>query len=146
MCKRATRVSRVRKAQILLWPRKTRTKVVGLVVAWEPIRQRLALRGRPRLCNSLPANVRATTSFNGSFKVHCHGDFAIFWSKLLKYLTKNLFCNMTLLLQHRERNIKVFLVGRTNHNQFLATCLKCTEGTNFFKLQSTSILAIRSQT
>ena len=26
-----------------------------------------------------------------------------------------------LLLQHREENIKVFLVGRTNHNQFLVS-------------------------
>ena len=41
-------------------------------------------------------------------KGHCHGDFAVFWSKLLKYLTKNLFCNMKLLLQYREENIKVF--------------------------------------
>ena len=38
------------------------------------------------------------TSFNGNLKGHCHGDFAVFWSKLLNYLTKNLFCNMTLLL------------------------------------------------
>ena len=31
---------------------------------------------------------------------------------------KNLFCNMKLHLQHWEENIKVFLGGRTNHNQF----------------------------
>ena len=41
-------------------------------------------------------------------KGHCHDDFAVFWSKLLEYLTKNLACNMTLLLQHREENIKRF--------------------------------------
>ena len=38
----------------------------------------------------------------------CHGDFAVFWSKLLKYLKKNLYSNMKLLSQHREENIKVF--------------------------------------
>ena len=32
-------------------------------------------------------------------------------AKLLEHLT-NLFCNMKLLLQHREENIKVFLVGK----------------------------------
>ena len=37
---------------------------------------------------------------------------------------KNLFCNMKLLSQYLEENIKVFLVGRTNQNQFLATSLK----------------------
>ena len=34
-----------------------------------------------------------------------------------------------LLLQHREENIKFFLLGRLNHNQCLATSLKCTEKT-----------------
>ena len=61
-----------------------------------------------------------------SLKGHCHGDLAAFWSKLFKYLTKNLFCNMKLFLQHWEENIKVFLLGRTNHNQVLATSLKYT--------------------
>ena len=42
-------------------------------------------------------------------KGHCHGNFAIFWSKLLKYLTKSLFFNMKLLIQHWEENTKVFL-------------------------------------
>ena len=59
-----------------------------------------------------------------SLKGHCHGDLAEFWSKLLKYLTKNLFYNMKLLSQHREENIKVFPVARTYHNQLLATSLK----------------------
>ena len=40
---------------------------------------------------------------------HCHGNFAIFWSKPLKYLTKSLFFNMKLLIQHWEENTKVFL-------------------------------------
>ena len=57
---------------------------------------------------------------------HCHGDFAAFWSKLLKYFRKNLFFNMKLLLQHREENINVFLLRRTNQNQFVATSLKYT--------------------
>ena len=34
---------------------------------------------------------------------------------------------MKLLLQHWEENIKVFLRGRTNYNQFLATSLKGTQ-------------------
>ena len=34
---------------------------------------------------------------------------------------------MKLLLQHREENIKVFLQGRTNYNQLLATSLKGTQ-------------------
>lgn len=29
--------------------------------------------------------------FKNRLKGHCHGDFAVFWYKLLKYLTKNLF-------------------------------------------------------
>ena len=40
---------------------------------------------------------------------HCHGNFAVFRSKLLKYLTKSLFFNMKLLIQHWEENTKVFL-------------------------------------
>ena len=66
-----------------------------------------------------------------------HGDFAVFWSKLLKYLTKNLFANMKLLLEHREEIFKGFLQGRTNYNQFLSTSLKYTGRT---------CLTIRSQT
>ena len=42
-------------------------------------------------------------------KGHWHGNFAIFWSKPLKYLTKSLFFNMKLLIQHWEENTKVFL-------------------------------------
>ena len=53
-------------------------------------------------------------------KGHAHGDFAVFWSKLLKYFPKNLFCFMKLPLPHREENIK------TNHSRFLATSLKFT--------------------
>ena len=34
---------------------------------------------------------------------------------------------MKLLLQHREENIKIFLGGRTNYNQLLATSLKGTQ-------------------
>ena len=63
---------------------------------------------------------------NNSLKGHCQGDCAASWSKLLKYFTTNLFCKMKSLLQYREGNIKVFLQGRTNHNQLLATCLKYT--------------------
>ena len=36
----------------------------------------------------------------------------------LKYFTKNLVCNMKLLLQHWEGNIKVFHLRITNYNQF----------------------------
>ena len=41
-------------------------------------------------------------------KGHCHGDFAVFWSKMFKYLTKNLFCNIKSLSQHLNENIKRF--------------------------------------
>ena len=41
----------------------------------------------------------------------------MFWSKLLKYLTRHLFANIKLL---REENSKWFLLGSTNYNQFLA--------------------------
>ena len=40
-----------------------------------------------------------------NLKGHCHSDFAVFLSKLLKFLTKNLFSNMKLLLEHQEENI-----------------------------------------
>ena len=43
-------------------------------------------------------------------KGRCHGDFAEFWSKLLKYLAKHFFANMKLLLE--------FLQGRMNYNLF----------------------------
>ena len=53
--------------------------------------------------------------FVSGLKGHCHGDFAVFWSKLLKHLTKNLLANMKLFLEHREENLKRFLQGRTNY-------------------------------
>ena len=62
-------------------------------------------------------------------KGNCHGDFAIFSSKWLKYLTKNLFSNKKFLLEHREGNIKGFIRGRTNYKQFLTTSLQYTGGT-----------------
>ena len=46
----------------------------------------------------------ATTHNYLLLKGHCHGNFAIFWSKPLKYLTKSLFFNMKLLIQHWEEN------------------------------------------
>ena len=52
------------------------------------------------------------TIFN-ELKGYCQGNFAVLWSKLLTYLTKNLFANVKLLLEHREKNIKGFLQGRT---------------------------------
>ena len=42
-------------------------------------------------------------------KGHCHANFAIFWSKPLKYLTKSLFFNKKLLIQYWEESTKVFL-------------------------------------
>ena len=51
-------------------------------------------------------------------KGHCHGDFAIFSSKWLKFMTKNLFSNIKFLLEYQEGNIKVFIRGRTNYKQF----------------------------
>ena len=54
------------------------------------------------------------------------GDFAVFCSKLLKYLTKNRFSNMKMLLERREKNIKAFIQEKTSYNQFLATSLQYT--------------------
>ena len=59
-------------------------------------------------------------------KGHCHGNFAIFWSKPLKYLTQSLFFNMKLLIQHWEENTKVFLSEEQNYSYFLVTFLKYT--------------------
>ena len=93
----------------------------------------------------------ATRLFRASFlKGHCHGDIAIFSSKWLKYLTKNLFSNKKFLLEHQEGNIKEFFRGRTNYKHFLMTSLEIHKRNfknlaNFFKLQSISILAIPSQ-
>ena len=64
-------------------------------------------------------------------KGHCHGDFAVFWSKLLKCLTKNLFAKIKLLLEHWEEDIKGFLQERTNYNQFLTTSLNYTRRKNW---------------
>ena len=38
----------------------------------------------------------APTFMTCFLKGHCHGDFAVCWSKLLKYLTKNVFSDMKL--------------------------------------------------
>ena len=38
-------------------------------------------------------------------KGHCHGDFSVFCSKLLKYLTRYLFSNIKLLLEERKNKI-----------------------------------------
>ena len=51
----------------------------------------------PMLCE-WPLGVR--------LKGHCHGDFAVCWSKLLKYLIKNLISNMKLSLEHREEHME----------------------------------------
>ena len=85
-------------------------------------------------------------------KRHCQGEFAVFWPKLLKYLTKNPFSNMKLLIERREENIKAFIRERTSYNQFLATSLQYTERIWKKKTKQNilftlkSILTIRSQT
>ena len=48
----------------------------------------------------------------------CHGDFAVFLSKLLTYLTTNPSPNMKLLLECWEENIKRFSQGRTSYKHF----------------------------
>ena len=57
-----------------------------------------------------------TYSCKRDLKGLCHTDFAVFWSKLLRHLTKNVSANMKLLAEHRQENIKEFLQGRTNYN------------------------------
>ena len=59
----------------------------------------------------------------------CHGDFAACWSKLLKYLTKNLFSNRKLLLQHLGRKYEMTSLENTNYNQLFAIFPKHSEGT-----------------
>ena len=57
------------------------------------------------------------------------------WWKLLNYLKTNLFSNMKLLKEYREKNVN----GRVNCNSFLAISRKYTSRTwklaNVFKLQ-----------
>ena len=36
-------------------------------------------------------------------KGQCHGDFSVFWSNLLKYVTRYLFSNIKLLFEQREK-------------------------------------------
>ena len=48
-----------------------------------------------------------------------------FWSKCTNILQRTWF-EHELLLQLREENIKVFLLGRMNYNKFLASSLKYT--------------------
>ena len=50
-----------------------------------------------------------------NFKGALSRRFCCIWSKRLKYLTKNLFPNMELLLDHWGENTKRFLRGRTNY-------------------------------
>ena len=52
---------------------------------------------------SLPHQIEFLDSY---LKGHCHGNFAIFWSKPLKYFTKSLFFNMKLLIQHGKKILK----------------------------------------
>ena len=61
-----------------------------------------------------------------NLKWHCHGNFFVLWSKLFKYLTRNLFSYVKFLLEHQEEINKWFFRGRTNYNQFLAISVKCT--------------------
>ena len=53
-------------------------------------------------------------------KGHCHSDFPVCWSKLLKNLITNLFSDIKLLLGHQEKNMKWFLWTRINYNRFSA--------------------------
>ena len=47
-----------------------------------------------------------TSIFGRRLEGHCHRDFSVFWSKLLNYLTRYLFANIKLLLEHQGENIK----------------------------------------
>ena len=50
--------------------------------------------------------VTSDKGFRGGLKGHCHADFAVFWSKYIKYMTNYLCLNIKLLLEHQEDNIK----------------------------------------
>ena len=49
--------------------------------------------------------------------------------KVLKHLTKNLFSNMKLLLEHREEDMKRFFQARINYDHFLPIFPRCMGGT-----------------
>lgn len=70
------------------------------------------------------------------------GDFAVFWSKLLKGFDKEPFSNTKLLWEHHKEDVGGFLWERTNYNEVLATFLQYTGLKN---LQSFSIQAICGQ-
>ena len=55
---------------------------------------------------SVGSHVTLPTIKKYNLKGHCHGDFAACWSKLFKYLTKNLFSYLKLFLGHRKENVK----------------------------------------
>ena len=64
-----------------------------------------------RLASGSGSTAKLTlSSLSGAFKLHLkehyHGDFPVCYPKRLKYLTKNLFSNMKLLLEHGEENMK----------------------------------------
>ena len=82
------------------------------------------------MCTSHHNFARQSTDKSGilQLKGHCLDDFAVFWSKQLKYLTKNLLLT-EIALKTSGKNIKGFLQGRTNYNPFLATPLKYTRRT-----------------
>ena len=44
-----------------------------------------------RTKNAIQRKKTSLKKETGILKGHCHGNFAIFWSKPLKYLTKSLF-------------------------------------------------------
>ena len=64
----------------------------------------------PRGFSSKRETARSLLSCCLVTKTHCcHGDFAVYWSKLLKFftnLTKNLFSSMKLLSEHQEEHMK----------------------------------------
>ena len=78
---------------------------------------------------------------NSSTKGRCHGNFSLFWSKLLKYLTRYPFSNMILLSELQKENIKWFSLRRTNRDQFF---FFFGDFSKTYKLQTILILASRS--
>ena len=83
-------------------------------------------------------------------KGHCHGDFAVCWTKQLKYLTKKPLLEREIALRAVGGKYEMISLGKNNLESVFSNFPKIhrrnlTKWTNFFKLQFISILVIRRQ-
>ena len=94
-------------------------KPISHVGIWQSSIKKLLLFVLLLICFLFFFKLRISWHFQcGCLKEHCHGHFSVFWPKGLKYLTRHLFSNIKLLVEHREYHNNRFLLGRTNYDQF----------------------------